>query len=61
MGAARALRDTGIAVLLIDTSQRVEAGAARFAEAMGAQYVPLPYADARMLSDEVKARIGSPA
>ncbi len=61
MGAARALRDTGIAVLLIDTSQRVEVAAARFAEAMGAQYVPLPYADAQALSDEVKARIGSPA
>jgi len=61
IGSACALRETGIAVLLVDTSQRAGAGAERFAEAMGAQYLPLPYADARTLSEEVKARIGSPA
>lgn len=61
MGAARAFRDAGILALLIDTSQRAEPCAARIADEMGAQYVPLPYADARTLSDEIKMRIGSQA
>jgi len=59
LAAARVLRDSGIAALLIDTSPRAEPCAARIAEAMGAPYVPLPHMDARTLSDEVKARIGS--
>jgi len=59
LAAARDLRDSGIAALLIDTSPRAEPCAARIAEAMGAPYVPLPHMDARALSDAVKARIGS--
>jgi len=59
VAAARALREAGIKALLIDTSPRAEPCAARIAEAMGAQYVPLPYADALAVSKEVRARIRS--
>jgi magnesium chelatase subunit D len=58
LSAARVLRTSGVASLLIDTSSRAEASAARIAEAMGARYVPLPHADARTVSEEVRARIG---
>jgi magnesium chelatase subunit D len=57
--AAGALRHNGVAVLLIDTSPRPEPSAARIAEAIGAQYVPLPQADAQSVSAEVRARFGS--
>jgi magnesium chelatase subunit D len=58
LSAARVLRASGVVSLLIDTSARAEASAARIAEAMGARYVPLPHADARTVSEEVRARIG---
>jgi magnesium chelatase subunit D len=57
--AAGGLRHDGVAVLLIDTSPRPEPSAARIAEAIGAEYVPLPYADAQSVSSEVRARLGS--
>lgn len=57
--AASGLRAAGVATLLIDTAPRAQPCAARIADALGAQYVPLPYADARTVSNEVKSRIGS--
>jgi magnesium chelatase subunit D len=53
--SARRLRTTGIAALLVDTSPRPNPFASRLAEAMGARYVPLPYADASALSRAVRA------
>ncbi len=55
--AAQAFRASGFSALLIDTSRQADASAARIAAAMGAHYVALPHADARMLSDEVRARM----
>jgi magnesium chelatase subunit D len=57
IAAGRDMRASRFAALLIDTSKRPEPGAARIADAMGAQYVPLPYADARSLSEEVRMRM----
>ena len=57
--AAGTLRQDGVATLLIDTSPRGEPSAARIAEAIGAQYVPLPHADAQTVSTEVRARLRS--
>jgi magnesium chelatase subunit D len=57
IAAGRDMRASRFAALLIDTSKRPEPGAARIANAMGAQYVPLPYADARSLSEEVRMRM----
>ncbi len=55
LDSARRLRATGIAALLVDTSPRPNPFASRLAEAMGARYVPLPYADASALSRAVRA------
>jgi magnesium chelatase subunit D len=55
MEAARALRATGIATLLVDTSPRPNPFARTLAAEMGAQYVPLPYANATALSNAVRA------
>lgn len=57
--AAGMLRHDGVAALLIDTSPRGEQSAMRIAEAVGAQYVALPHADAQAVSQEVRARLGS--
>jgi len=57
--AAATLRHDGVAALLIDTSPRGEPSAVRIAESIGAQYVPLPHADAQTVSTEVRARLGS--
>lgn len=51
--AARALR--GVRCLLIDTSPRPQPAAARLAEQMQAQYLPLPHLDANALSGAVQA------
>jgi magnesium chelatase subunit D len=59
MSAARVLRESGIASLLIDTSSRTMPFGARVADAMGAQYLPLPHADAVSVSSEVRSRLGS--
>ena len=53
--SAKLLRATGIASLLVDTSPRPNPFARRLAEAMGAQYLPLPYADATSLSRAVRS------
>lgn len=55
MAAARALRVSRVAALLVDTSPRPNPFAARMAAEMGAHYVPLPYADAGALSRAVRA------
>ena len=44
--AARLLRERGIDAVLLDTSPRAAPEAGALASAMGARYVPLPYADA---------------
>jgi magnesium chelatase subunit D len=51
----RSLRATRVATLLVDTSPRPNPFARRLAEEMGARYVPLPYADASMLSRAVRS------
>jgi magnesium chelatase subunit D len=53
--AARSLRMTGVATLLVDTSPRPNPFARRLAEEMHAQYLPLPYADATALSRAVRS------
>nr|WP_294554363.1 magnesium chelatase subunit D [uncultured Rhodopila sp.] len=55
MESARALRATGIAALMVDTSPRPNPFARTLAAEMGARYVPLPYANAAALSHAVRA------
>ncbi len=58
MAAARDVGTAGIAAIYVDTSVRPTPGADRFARAMGATYVPLPYVDARAVAalvDDVRA------
>jgi magnesium chelatase subunit D len=56
--AARTLRESGIATVLVDTSPRPGPSGAQLAQDMGARYLPLPYADAVALSQAVKAVVG---
>jgi magnesium chelatase subunit D len=44
--------------VLVDTSPRPGPLAAQFAKEMGARYLPLPHADAAVLSKAVLASIG---
>ena len=53
--AARRLQRLRITALFIDTSPVPGAQAAAIAAAMGAKYLPLPFADARVLSHVVSA------
>jgi magnesium chelatase subunit D len=53
ISAAHAVRADGITSLLVDTSPRPAPQARRLAEAMGARYLPLPYADATALARAV--------
>ncbi len=55
MESARALRATGIAALMVDTSPRPNPFARTLAAEMGGRYVPLPYANATALSHAVRA------
>ena len=55
MGAARQLRAAGVAAVLVDTSPRPGPLAEQFAREMGARYLPLPHADAMVLSKAVRA------
>ncbi|MBS0374686.1 MAG: magnesium chelatase subunit D [Proteobacteria bacterium] len=48
--AAQRLRLAGAAVLFVDTSPRPAAAARELADTMRARYLPLPHADARVLS-----------
>ncbi|WP_305544707.1 magnesium chelatase subunit D [Methylobacterium sp. NEAU K] len=54
--AARTLRAAGLPALVIDTGARGE-GARAVAEAMAARYLPLPRADAELLSAAVRAAL----
>jgi hypothetical protein len=54
LSAARRLRATGVAALLLDTSPQAQAQAGELADAMGAAYLPLPHAGARQLSQAVR-------
>ena len=55
MESARAVRASGVAALLVDTSPRPNPFARRLADEMRGQYVPLPYADASALSRAVRS------
>lgn len=59
ISSCRALKNLGIAVLLIDTSVQPAPLGASLAEAMGARYLPLPRADARSVAAAVRAGRGS--
>ncbi len=52
---ARDIQVARHAALVLDTSPRPDPKARRLAEAMGARYQPLPFADAARLSETVKA------
>ena len=54
MQAARLLRAEGIRSLLVDTSRRPRPRARELASEMGAEYVPLPFADAATISASVQ-------
>jgi magnesium chelatase subunit D len=56
VSAAQALRRMDIPALVIDTSARPNAPAARLAGALGARYLPLAHADAGTLSQVIKSR-----
>jgi magnesium chelatase subunit D len=53
MASARALQLAGYSALLLDTSPQPQPTARALAEAMGATYVPLPYAGAQGMSQAV--------
>jgi magnesium chelatase subunit D len=55
LASARVLRALELTALVIDTSPHPQPKAERLAQEMGATYLPLPYADARMLSQAVLA------
>ena len=55
MSAARQLGAAGINAVLVDTSPRPGASGETVAREMGARYLPLPHADAAMLSKAVLA------
>lgn len=57
LAAAREVGLHGIRSLVIDSSARSEPQARSLAEAMGAQYLALPHADAAMLHDAVRAQM----
>jgi magnesium chelatase subunit D len=54
LAAAGALREAGLAAIVIDTSKSPEPQAALVADAMGAHYVALPHADALSLAAAVQ-------
>ncbi len=53
--AARRARAAGLAAMLIDTAPRPRPEGRAIADAMGARYLPLPYADAAGVSRAVRA------
>jgi magnesium chelatase subunit D len=57
IGAARQLRAAGISAVLVDTSPRPGPTGAQLASEMGARYLPLPHADATILSKAVLASV----
>ena len=55
LAAARACRAQNFAALVVDTSPRPQKFVQNLAAAMGAKYLPLPYADPKLLSRAVQA------
>ena len=60
LAAARAWRASGVAALWLDTSPQPQAQAQQLAQTMGARYLPLPHADARQMSQAVRAASAAP-
>ena len=58
--SARQVRVGGFSALLLDTSPQPQAPARDLAQAMGAVYLPLPYAGASVLSQAVRAASSLP-
>jgi magnesium chelatase subunit D len=58
---ARAVRAQGLAAVVIDTSQRPSPPAKALADAMAAEYLPLPRADARALAGAMQGVLGGAA
>jgi magnesium chelatase subunit D len=54
LASARRLRAAGVAALVVDISPRPHPAAGRLADDMGARYLPLPNADAKILSRAVQ-------
>ncbi len=61
LDSARLFRASGIAALLIDTAPRPHPFSRDLASAMGARYVPLPFADAARMSAAVRQAALAPA
>jgi magnesium chelatase subunit D len=61
LNAARQFKLAGLSALLIDTSPQPQAVAQALAQAMGAAYVPLPFAGAQGLSQAVRLAAGPAA
>lgn len=61
LAAARQVRLAGVTALLLDTSPQPHPAAEQLASAMGAGYVPLPYAGAAALSRAVRLATALPA
>ncbi len=59
LAAARQMQLGGFATLLLDTSPQPQEPARQLAAAMGARYLPLPYAGASALSQIVRAAVPS--
>ncbi|MBW8619684.1 MAG: magnesium chelatase ATPase subunit D, partial [Hyphomicrobiales bacterium] len=57
--AAKALRASGIKSLVIDLSDRPEGAAKTLAAALDALYLPLPHAEANLISTHVGAAMKS--
>jgi magnesium chelatase subunit D len=55
LAAAQQIRLAGMTALLLDTSPQPQASAQTLAAAMGAAYLPLPYAGSQLLSQAVRA------
>jgi len=58
LAAAAEMRLRGFSTLLVDTSPQAQAAAKNLAQAMGAQYLALPYAGANSLNQAVRAVAG---
>jgi magnesium chelatase subunit D len=55
MAAGKLCKAANVAALVVDTAPRKQAFVAQLAAAMGARYMPLPYADSARLSRAVQA------
>jgi magnesium chelatase subunit D len=55
LAAARSLRAAGLAALVLDIAPQPQALAGRLAAEMGAQYLPMPFANAAAMSAAVRA------